>query len=949
MSISVPATIQEQQQVNVALQASLIEAQELFALEEVVLSDNLAGLDYITDDMLKTAAHQQQVALQKIDSLRLQQQDSQIVLDTALARLMVVNKHLDALTQYPLEELTVLQHQQISEAKEKSDLQQQYVDVAQHHLDIITALKAVAIKQADLTMVWHLQLQTSAYHTIVQKQENRIVAAQTFADQQNIDLEKMQKKRLAQIEGFKNIEVSLDIVSTSLKQVLQEKAAAEMDHHTLKLEHQNITDYLEQQLQNLQAHNHQLTALKTSIASPTLIDQKRILAQEQILKELENTVSFQQQILIILNQRIAQVQKQVLFLTEGHAQLQTVFLARQKMNLEDYLQKEQERYLAQVSYLRWELHKNPSSTRSELLKIQIQERHERYQQAKRHIEVHRLQKQIALLERGTDDSLSREQLDKLRVSEVATLNRLLNNIHGLYQGLQEKIAFLEIQHTMLVTRDDTIQAQNIIATLKDSLQQERNSIPALQAKGQKMLNARESVSQEAMFLGLWVQRQFPTDTAGWQYLWTEMTQGYTLFKQQFQQVKQNVIHIYQQIEVQHGYTIISMLLIWLFVVISVMLWLGKKIKAAATKQDPLSLFKSRLLRLNPFTFLLVGVVLILLTTLQADDLTVSMTLIILGIGVASKLLLNFFWIWLGDLEPKIYRKIRWRVLFLGFLSIITALLHVAPQDNMLVLSTNTVMFIDSIFMTIFILLVIPLLQMRHLILTYLRDRMGTYWRLMISFITLFIPLVIFAISTLAVMGYVSFAWFMVEQMSLFLFVLIVWLLSVSIVANWMNAWTNFLSHNNPFQDLWRKDIIPLVKQVCELMLFVLAIFAFVKMSAFHLDLKALLVQWLALPLFTFGELDITLPIVLLVIFIVWFSNWIRGVTQRWAYIKVSDVALRTSMSELTQYVVLIFGLLIVLKVLGFHPITLAVFAGTVGVGLAFGLQNILAFSIQQKH
>lgn len=69
-------------------------------------------------------------------------------------------------------------------------------------------------------------------------------------------------------------------------------------------------------------------------------------------------------------------------------------------------------------------------------------------------------------------------------------------------------------------------------------------------------------------------------------------------------------------------------------------------------------------------------------------------------------------------------------------------------------------------------------------------------------------------------------------------------------------------------------------------------------------------------------------------------HWIRQFTYRWLYAGVLDLGIRNSLSVFTQYAFVLIGLLIALNVLGVNLTSLAIFAGALGVGIGFGLQNI---------
>ncbi len=946
--------VNERGQMISKLQASII-AQAQASLEAVLpaeeesLPDKIAALEQITADMLEEAVNKRQLVNQKVEILRFKRQEIQANVDQFQERLVELNETLKELTQYPRAELTVAQNQRIAEVEKALALQQQAIELEQQYLGILNGQMVLAIKEAAFAIEWHIQLQSASHQPMLQERAQMIAAAQAATVEQEIALETAQNEQPIQIATLKSVQVTVEELTKILEQAVLDKESAELDISNFALERQNIEIHLEKQRQSLKEQQDKLEALRESTEEPTLIEEKRISEQDNHVERLTKMVAFEEQTLEIINRRVELAGKRLQLATELHAQLQPVLFERQKLDLEAYLQKEQQRQMARVAYLQWELNKMPHSeeyvAQHQLLKIKIQEANERYQQIERQLETHQIQKQLAqweIAEQPKNKVFSQEQLDT-RLGAVKAVNHLLEDIHALHKLLQDKITFLEREQKILAK---SAQAQKIVAKLKDSMQQELNNLPALQAKAQEILIEREKAYQKHRLLGLLVQRQLPTNTPGWQRLFGEIAQSYTLFIEQLKFAGHGFMQAFQQIDTQRWYTIGFIMFIWLAFVLGIMLWLGQRIKASIEDHEPLNLLGSRLLHLNPLTVAIVGVGLLLLFLIKPNPLTVTITLIVLLTWLAGKFILNWFWLWLAELDPKTYQQLRWRIIFLGILTIITALVHVEPQEKMLILPFEAIEFIDSVFMTLLFLLVLPLLRIRKVILTYLRERIGAYWRFVISLIALFVPLTILAISISGLMGYITLAWAIVKQLSLFLLVLIPWLIAVGILANLMNSWKNFIADKNPLHDLWRKDIIPLVQQILELILFVFAVFALFRV--WGADIALNITQLFEFTLFSMGDIQITIGAVVLSILIIWFifwlGSWTRGVTYRWVYLKVTDIALRTSLSILTQYAIIIIGLLIVLSAIGIDPTVLAVFAGAVGVGLAFGLQTILASS-----
>ena len=81
--------------------------------------------------------------------------------------------------------------------------------------------------------------------------------------------------------------------------------------------------------------------------------------------------------------------------------------------------------------------------------------------------------------------------------------------------------------------------------------------------------------------------------------------------------------------------------------------------------------------------------------------------------------------------------------------------------------------------------------------------------------------------------------------------------------------------------------------------------------------------------------------VLLVGFAFWIGGWSQQVSYNLALTRVRDLGIRQSLSTFVQYIVIVLGLLLTLKVIGLDLTALTVFAASIGVGIGFGLQNVV--------
>lgn len=83
-----------------------------------------------------------------------------------------------------------------------------------------------------------------------------------------------------------------------------------------------------------------------------------------------------------------------------------------------------------------------------------------------------------------------------------------------------------------------------------------------------------------------------------------------------------------------------------------------------------------------------------------------------------------------------------------------------------------------------------------------------------------------------------------------------------------------------------------------------------------------------------------IELVLAVIFLIWAGRWTREFCYRWIFSKTKDLGLRNSLAVLSQYLVVLLGILITLKLVGVDLTGIAVVLGGLAVGVGFGMRDL---------
>lgn len=116
----------------------------------------------------------------------------------------------------------------------------------------------------------------------------------------------------------------------------------------------------------------------------------------------------------------------------------------------------------------------------------------------------------------------------------------------------------------------------------------------------------------------------------------------------------------------------------------------------------------------------------------------------------------------------------------------------------------------------------------------------------------------------------------------------------------------------------------------------------------------LLQQWLGqlkgildYPLLKLGATQLTLWLLLYLTVLIFLLFYVTGKLRNWLVLRVLartelDVGLRQAAGSILRYIAISIGFLIILQTAGIDLTTLNIIAGAVGIGIGFGLQNIVS-------
>ncbi|MCK5524865.1 MAG: mechanosensitive ion channel [Thiomargarita sp.] len=977
-----PQWFEEQQSLVDKLKAALEPARAALQAEEQAFPKNVEGLitiEKITPEMLEEVAQKKHAVNQKLEELRVERKTAQDNLDKQTANLTKLQTSLEEFTKFPRAELTVDHNQKISVVEKDIALHKQVMKIEKQYLGHLKVQNEVVIKQAIIATDWQGQLKNERRIRLFKEQSQAIVHAQEAFEGYKEELETNQKNLPAKIVALETTDATLDILKGQTEKAILDKQSVEVQVKKLDLEHQTAENNLENESESITEQEKKLESLRKTPpveAEQEALHEKRIAVLENAIEQKKKRVEMVGQWLVLIKQRIEQANKRLALAIEWNEKLQAVSRFRQKKELAKQIRQEQQRYLNLAAELSQKLELIPAlaenSAQRYLLEMQIQEANELAQRAMRQSKTSYLNEQIQQWQKTAEEhkeatDVYQSQLENIKAI-ITELDTLLQDIQVRQMLLESKITFFGEQQAIAKEQASTLsgqsaqdfsQAQKLLSKLKASLQRELNKIPPLLKKGNKLQKLLEEVYTTNTYRALLRQRKLPSSMAEWQNIFVEIGSVPILFFQQLQLAGRGFKQAFEQTSKQNRLIIGIATLIWLsFVIFLSTLYSGLSRVKKRSHFVEQAIIWLHLWRLNAISIAITGVFLLLIWLAQPNKESTFVALILLLAWLVTKLLVNLSGLLLAPKTKlsgfafsmpnvksqemtKLHQQIRWIVIGLGILIVTISFIHQEPEGK---LSLKLLDLVDSVFMVLLALTIPLFMRVRGLILNHLDG----YWRLVTNIITLLLPLIILVVSILGVTGYVVLGWTIAKYLSLSLLVLSAWFIGEGLISVLTTLWKKSALQRGESGSLWAEDLIPLIQNLLGLALIGLAVVMFLWLTGWYEDvaIKESVGKVFNFALVTFDSGNqIKLIDVLLAAFIIWvvfwFGGWSRRISYRLVYLNITDSGIRNSLSVFTQYVVIVIGLLIALKTIGIYPTALTMFAGAIGVGLGFGMQNVV--------
>ncbi len=745
--------------------------------------------------------------------------------------------------------------------------------------------------------------------------------------------------------------------------------SARVSSRSAALDRTAAEQHIEALKQEIEALNGQIRA-----ADATQEEQKGEAGRKPQLQELKQRLKEKQALLGIEQQHLRQLTERVDLLQkrerlekawwqrvrEVYAQQQEVARQESLADLEKRLHEEEKRAQQQSAALQAELSgltgdDDTTKARRDLLNLRLEIVNEKVNLLRTRLNGEQLKLEFEQGGFSAANDLSPAELKAL-LAELHSLGEKLKPVVALNASkldvLKQQLVVLEKQHELNeISRPQYLKLSSDLQVLISRLEGEQRKLHAFETRIAERTKALEEIYKSSIKRSLKSRQTLPKGLAVWRGLATEVMALPGRLRTAFADIGKEMAAGWRNSrwEWRGVYLLLALLLL----AVPVSLQRAPSRVGMRPADDLLFSIKARtvalaLLRESRFSLLIGGELLLAGWAFGIQPTHFQLLLLLVITWVALRGLVSlFYWLFDSPLVAPDQRHPDLHLLFrrAAYVAAVFAVLVGLGQLGFLSETLRSV--INRLFMFMLLPGVYLALRLRTLFLGRLQAaHKPSFWLHLGSLVTFAIPLAVLVAASVGLLGYINLAWFVASQLVLFLGVGMVWMVARHVVMDLSRTLQRRAATHPEKGDLWIKGVIEPAEFLLRVALLLAAVWSLVALSGWSVGPAVVewIKAWADKPLLTLGGASIVLKdaaaAVLTVVVAVYGGIWIRRLSRDWMYRRIRDRGLRNSLSVFTQYVVVVVGVLVALNLLGINLTSLAVFAGALGVGIGFGLQNI---------
>lgn len=294
-------------------------------------------------------------------------------------------------------------------------------------------------------------------------------------------------------------------------------------------------------------------------------------------------------------------------------------------------------------------------------------------------------------------------------------------------------------------------------------------------------------------------------------------------------------------------------------------------------------------------------------------------------------------------DVRLFHRLQWSLVVSAVVTALTIFIHQLPVNYEVKDLFDRSFLLCLLIMSGFLLRSWSVLP--GLILPYIDDK-HTYLKTIIRMVGFLIPLILLVNSAIGLCGFVNFVSTISWYESIFVIVLIGYLSLRGVLNEIMDFASGLLIRHVSNGWLWTEAFLKPLDTVMRIILFLCAwatlflLYGWDQQSPVVERLNKLLQHRLIDVLNTTITPLSILEVMILVAVLYWAAKWTREFVYRLLLSRTRDMGIRNSIAILSQYTMIVIGIIICLRVLGIDFKALAVVAGMFAFGVGIGLRDI---------
>lgn len=292
-------------------------------------------------------------------------------------------------------------------------------------------------------------------------------------------------------------------------------------------------------------------------------------------------------------------------------------------------------------------------------------------------------------------------------------------------------------------------------------------------------------------------------------------------------------------------------------------------------------------------------------------------------------------------DVRLYHRLKWVFIVGGWATVLVVLSKQFDIGGAVFEISN------RLFMAFLLTVSIVLIRARHVI-PELVDPIFVHRKYLsrtIRTVCWILPFCFFISTALGLLGYINLSWILIYYQAALILVVASYMILRGLLADALDVSSEWMIRRLSQGWLWSEAFLKPVDRLFRVFLFLCMIGGICLVLGWHHNSIVVLTmeKFFHYTFFSFSGIDVTplniIEFIILVSFIFWLAKWTREFAYRWLFRNAKDIGIRNSLAVLSQYLVITFGAIITLRILGIDMTGISVILGGLAVGLGFGLRD----------